>query len=152
MLRIIMTGLWHIPEIYTSRQRPFKRSPTNHQPIANQSPTTGSLSPINRQWIANQSPTSPQFSGHPLVVDFYGQFSPTTCQPVPNWSAIDRQLIADLFANEKWLYWSHGDCIVTAVFWSQGSHWQVAVHVWPGVNGDHPTDWMILLTHFIDMS
>ena len=72
-------------------------------------------SPASRQsqHISNQSPTSRQQSptGRPLVTDFYGQFSPTNCQPVPNWSAIDRRLIAVWSTTKTWRFWSHGGCI-----------------------------------------
>ena len=89
MLRV-MTGSWHIPEIYTPRQRPF------HPLTANPSPMSRRPVPAHLQSISNQSPTSrhPVATSHRLVADFCGQFSPTSRQPVPNWSVIDRRLLA----------------------------------------------------------
>ena len=98
MLRMIMTGSWHIPEwhipeIKTSIPQGrylFKACPptanpslTSRRPLANQLPTTRSQSPINRQPVPDWSLTGRRF------------LWTVPAKPVPYWTAIDCRLICN---------------------------------------------------------
>ena len=86
MLRLIMTGSGHIPEIHTPWQRPYKESPADRQPIANQSPTSWRPLSVHLQSIGNQSPTS-----HQSVPDWSPIFMESSRPPV-NWSPSGQRL------------------------------------------------------------
>ena len=85
-------------------------SPTSHQRVADQSQPISNQLAINRPPVADRSPTGRRFLG--IVV---ANQSPIDLQPKK--CNFDRTVVA----------------LVAAVFQSQGSRRQVAVHVWPGL-------------------
>ena len=94
---------------YTANCLFDSQSPTR-RPVADQSPTSCRPVATHFQSVGNQSPTSRRFLGT-VVADQ----SPIDLQPKN--AVFDRTVVA----------------LVAAVFQSQGSRRQVAVHVWPGL-------------------
>ena len=123
-----MTESWYNPawHLYPKAEIFYEitnQLPTHHQSISNQSPTScrpiaADLQPISNQW---QQVTNQSLTGRWPVTDFYGQFSPTNRQLDGDWLPIDLQ----------WKSGGFDHTMVAADFWSQSSHWQVAIHVWP---------------------
>ena len=102
---------------YTANCLFDSQSPTRRRPVADQSPT--SCRPITTyfQSVGNQSPTSrrPIADWSPILEIVVADQSPIDLQPKN--AVFDRTVVA----------------LVAAVFQSQGSRRQVAVHVWPGL-------------------
>ena len=93
-----------------SRQPIADLSPTSRQPVADQSQPISNQLAINRPPVADRSQTGRRCLG--IVV---ADQSPMDLQPKN--SVFDRTVVA----------------LVAAVFQSQGSRRQVAVHMWPGL-------------------
>ena len=106
----MITPTQQIVCLIVSRQLIADLSPTSRQPVADQSQPISNQLVINRPPVADRLPAGRRFSG--MVV---ADQSPIDLQPKN--AVFDRTVVA----------------LVAAVFQSQGSRRQVAVHKWPAL-------------------